>query len=253
MEYAPGARINAALAAAQGELLDPKREKSGQVKGKSNYRYAGLDDLLQAVRAVLPKHGLSVSQPIDFGGEGKPVLRTILLHSSGERIESCVPLAWSGTPQDKGSELTYMRRYSLESIVGVAATSDDDAASASTPRPAARQQHRQQQGVDPMAPAQEEAPAQDEPEKWDLKTQRAFFGSLSTSPGPVKDYDTLCDFLAQLDPPRPRPSVMTTQQRTALLTWLSSDKAQERYDEWQASLPEPGSDDDNSNDSSETE
>jgi len=122
-----------ALAAAQAEISDPPRTKSGQVRGKRDYKYAGLDDLLQTVRPVLSRHGLAVVQTVDLL-DGHPVLSTRLMHSAGGCISSSYPLGWDGGPQDHGSELTYARRYSLEAMVGVAATADDDAASAQDSR-----------------------------------------------------------------------------------------------------------------------
>lgn len=119
----------AALAAAQAEIKDPARTKSGQVRGKRDYRYAGLDDLLQAVRPVLSKHGIAITQAIRRA-DGLTVLCTELRHSAGGVISSEYPLDWNGSPQDKGSEITYARRYSLEAMVGVAATPDDDGSAA---------------------------------------------------------------------------------------------------------------------------
>lgn len=125
--------LAAALAAAQAELTDPARGKAGQVKGRRDYRYAGLDDLLQTVRPVLGRHGIAIVQPI-VEREGSTYLVTQLRHGSGEVLESSWRLAWSGTPQDRGSEITYARRYSLEGLVGVAPTDgDDDAARVSRP------------------------------------------------------------------------------------------------------------------------
>jgi hypothetical protein len=132
--------LSAALAAAQVELRDPERNKSGQVRGRADYRYAGLDDLLRAIRPVLARHGIAISQPIRLV-DGGPVLVTQLRHGSGEVLESVWPLAWTGGPQERGSEITYGRRYTLEALVGVAATEDDDADSA--------QQHHDQRRPSP--------------------------------------------------------------------------------------------------------
>jgi len=56
------------------------------------------------------------------------VLHTRLIHSSGEWIGSEWPVAEFGrsSPQQMGSALTYARRYSLFSIVGIAGQDDDD-------------------------------------------------------------------------------------------------------------------------------
>ena len=112
--------LAAALAAAQAEISDPERGRAGQVRGRSGYRYAGLDDLLRAVRPALSRHGLAVTSRIVVGELG-PTLVSELLHASGEVLTSSWPLLWPDGPQDRGSELTYARRYTIEAMVGVAA------------------------------------------------------------------------------------------------------------------------------------
>lgn len=117
--------LAAALSAFQGAVKDPARSRKGQVRGRADYTYVPLDDLLQSVRPLLAAHGLAVSQPVVVEGD-RVCLRTILLHTSGERLESTFPLPWSGGAQERGSELTYARRYSLEAVLGVAPSEEDD-------------------------------------------------------------------------------------------------------------------------------
>lgn len=133
----PKSLLAAALAAAQGELQDPERTKRGQVRGRGDYRYAGLDDLLRAIRPVLSRHEIALTQRQERR-EIDTYLVSELRHSSGEVIESSWRLTCAGTPQERGSELTYARRYTLEGLVGVAPTEEDDdgaAASALKPEP----------------------------------------------------------------------------------------------------------------------
>ena len=84
--------------------------------------YASLDSYLEAVSAPLKEAGLSFAQFPD--GEG---LSTILMHTSGEWLEASysVPLA-NADPQGAGSAITYMRRYALGAILGLATETDDD-------------------------------------------------------------------------------------------------------------------------------
>lgn len=126
----PKSPLNRALAAAQAEVRDPTRSKSGQVRGRTDYTYAGLDDLLEAVRPVFARHGIAIAQPI-VHRDGKPFIVSQLRHESGEVLESSWELRNGGTPQDRGSEITYARRYTLEGLTGVAATADDDGREAS--------------------------------------------------------------------------------------------------------------------------
>lgn len=127
------AALNEALAAAQGEFPPISRDKTATVRMKSGgtytYGYADLGTILAAVRPVLSEHGLSLTQPLVDNGAG-PTLRTELRHADGGAIRSTVKLKYDGTLQEFGSELTYMRRYSVTSLLGIATEEDDDGSQA---------------------------------------------------------------------------------------------------------------------------
>ncbi|NJJ38577.1 ERF family protein [Paenibacillus apii] len=94
--------------------------------------YATLDNIVDEVRPLLAKHGLVIMQfP---GGDGeKYTLRTMLVHESGEWIES-EPLTMRPTkndPQGIGSCTTYARRYSLSAMLSLNTGEDDDGEQAS--------------------------------------------------------------------------------------------------------------------------
>ena len=112
--------LNAALAKAQAEFPEIPRSKT--VKARSyEFSYAPLDKILKAVRPVLAKHGLSISQPLDDG-----YIRTELRHEAGGVISGRYPLKDNGTAQDLGATITYLRRYSLTAMLGIAADDDTD-------------------------------------------------------------------------------------------------------------------------------
>lgn len=113
-----------ALAKAQGEIKNATFNKTNpHFKSK----YADLASIRDAVTPSLAKHGLSVAQMTDYAGE-KFVLRTRLMHSSGEFVESTYPLPLAADkPQIMGSAISYARRYSLAAMVGIASEDDDDA------------------------------------------------------------------------------------------------------------------------------
>lgn len=119
--------IAKALAKFQSEVSDPERTKENSyLKAK----YVTLDSLLQAIRPVLASNGLSFMQIPSTTDEAVTVT-TLLLHESGEWFEShpfTLPLM-KKDPQGVGSVVTYARRYSLSSILGVAWDEDDDAQS----------------------------------------------------------------------------------------------------------------------------
>ena len=119
--------IATALAAAQGEFPAIPRSREVLVRpkdaSKSPYKfwYATLDGILTAVRPVLSKHGLALTQMVV-----EKRLRTILMHSSGQYIGHDMPLTYYEAPQQYGSELTYKRRYGVATLLCIAADDDDD-------------------------------------------------------------------------------------------------------------------------------
>ena len=117
-----------ALAKAQGEFPAIPKEKTAHIKSdKANYtyRYAELGAILSACRPALSKHALAITQIITNGN-----LITWLLHEAGGRLESVIPIPTFNLPQALGSWLTYMRRYTVSALLGVAAEDDDDGAAA---------------------------------------------------------------------------------------------------------------------------
>ena len=119
--------LASALAKAQGEI-------KGAAKDAANpffkSKYADLDSVWEACREALSKNGLSVSQMVEPTDNGD-VLLTMLLHSSGQWLSSTMSLKIKGDGKSNelhalGSALTYLRRYSLSAIVGVAPSDDDD-------------------------------------------------------------------------------------------------------------------------------
>lgn len=126
-----------ALAAAQGELEDAK--KDGANPAFKGSRYATLASVRAALSKVLPKHDLAVTQGFEPHGEDGVCVITTLMHSSGEWIRSAlfVPVTKKDA-QGYGSACTYGRRYSLAAIVGVASDDDDDGNAAVKPDPPRR-------------------------------------------------------------------------------------------------------------------
>src|SRR5690625_4310273 len=116
--------IGIALAKFQAEVKNPKNTADNPFY-KS--KYAPLQDVLNEVRPLLSKHGLSVIQSPSGDGENISVT-TLLLHESGEWIEfdPLVLKAEKITPQGAGIAVTYGRRYSLSAVLGISSEDDDD-------------------------------------------------------------------------------------------------------------------------------
>tara|TARA_R110000868_G_scaffold156440_1_gene383290 strand:- start:2002 stop:2637 length:636 start_codon:yes stop_codon:yes gene_type:complete len=116
-------------------LCKAQNEMGGAVKDATNpffkSKYADLGSVIKAIKEPFYSNGLSYSQfPVtSAGGQGIGVT-TILMHSSGEWLESefCLPLA-KLDPQAGGAAITYARRYSLMSAAGIpSADCDSEAA-----------------------------------------------------------------------------------------------------------------------------
>lgn len=123
--------LAAALAKFQAEVKNPANTAANPF---FKSKYAPLPDILNIVRPLLSKHGLSIVQMPSGDGENITVA-TLLLHESGEWIEAC-PLtlrADKTTAQGAGSAITYGRRYAVSALLGISSEDDDDGNHASKP------------------------------------------------------------------------------------------------------------------------
>lgn len=116
-------KLTEALAKAQGLI-------KGALKDSSNpffkSKYADLESVWEACREPLSKNGLAIFQGAGDIADGKVVVETILSHTSGEWVSSSFDATPEKlTPQGVGSAITYLRRYGLQSMVGIAPVDDD--------------------------------------------------------------------------------------------------------------------------------
>lgn len=110
--------LAAALCSFQSELQDVEKNSENPFFKSS---YADLSAIWGAVRPLLSKHGLAVSQI----GDGTN-LKTLLIHNSGQFIEGSIALLTKDqTMQSLGSAISYARRYGLSAILGVSQKDDD--------------------------------------------------------------------------------------------------------------------------------
>lgn len=116
------AAISAAIAKAQNEVENAsKNANNPHFKSK----YADLAELLNTVRPVFSSHGLAVLQMPSFDG-GIASVETLISHSSGEWISSvCSAPVTKQDAQGVGSAITYLRRYSLAAMCGIAQEDED--------------------------------------------------------------------------------------------------------------------------------
>lgn len=88
-------------------------------------KYADLTSVYTACREPLTSNGFCVIQLAE-GDNTEVKVTTILAHESGESISSTLTIKPSQpTAQGMGSAITYARRYSLMSMVGIAPEDDD--------------------------------------------------------------------------------------------------------------------------------
>jgi hypothetical protein len=116
-------QIATALLKAQSEMSNPKK---GATNPFFKSKYADLNAIREAVIPTLNENGISVLQPI-VHVEGKNFVKTILLHESGELMESLTEIIYNkqNDAQAQGSGISYARRYALQSFVCVGADDDD--------------------------------------------------------------------------------------------------------------------------------
>jgi hypothetical protein len=137
------AKLAAALAKAQGELINPEKSLTASIKtdgrAQQTFRYAPLSSGLEIVRKTLGQHEIAVVQTTSTDpAAGMINLTTMLAHASGEWIASEWPvcaLSETSAPHRLGAALTYARRYALFTLVGIAGEDDMDAPDLAAPTP----------------------------------------------------------------------------------------------------------------------
>lgn len=91
-------------------------------------KYFDVNSLIEQVEPLLEKNGLLLLQPIENG-----LVKSVIYHiSTGQKVESEMLLPIFNDPQKSGSAITYFRRYTLQSLLGLQAE-DDDGNKASQP------------------------------------------------------------------------------------------------------------------------
>jgi len=149
--------------------------KKGSENPFFHSKYADLLSVWDACREALVSNGLSVVQiaDISFNADGKAVLETILMHTSGEWIKGRLPLLpVKPDPQAQGSAITYARRYSLSAIIGLCTEEDDDAEGA----------------MERGKPTTKEKPIKEQPHWCAIHETRFFMrGKMKAYAHPIKD------------------------------------------------------------------
>ena len=94
-------------------------------QGGKKAMYADLATVIDICKPALNKAGLAVVQSMRIQ-EGKNCLQTVLLHESGESIDSIITLPEVADAQKLTAAITYLRRSTYLSILGLVAEDEDD-------------------------------------------------------------------------------------------------------------------------------
>lgn len=193
-------QIVEALVKAQAAYTPVEKKRTARIasqKGNYEYSYADLADIMEMLRPILAANGLAISHSIDPDGE--LMLTTRLYHTSGEWISTTLPVHSGGTPQALGSNLTYMRRYSVAMLLGVVTEDDEDAQGATIERPPAREPERR-----PNAPQRAKPPAKGAsgasptaPARIHIKIREVAKATGLTEPQCIARTKSLCETLFQ--------------------------------------------------------
>lgn len=121
-----------ALAKAQGVIADIPRDRTVTVQPRSgtayHFRYSTFGAVINGIKKSLSENGIAYTQVLTFETNDRLYYLTTSLHFKNQFISSVTPLIIGGEAgnQQFGSALTYMKRYALAALVGVAADEDDD-------------------------------------------------------------------------------------------------------------------------------
>ena len=115
--------INEKLFALQNEIgVISKDAKNPFYKSK----YFDINSLIKQLQPLFQKHRLLLLQPI----EESLVYTRIVCVDSGEFVEASMKLPDLADIQKLGGAVTYLRRYTLSSLLGLQSEEDDDGTSA---------------------------------------------------------------------------------------------------------------------------
>ena len=111
-----------ALCKAQGEMQKAHKKSDNPF---FNSTYANLSEVLTCVKESFTGNGLCFTQMPSFDS-GIVYVETMIMHESGEWMTSTAgsPIS-KNNPQGVGDAVTYLRRYSLAAISGLAQHDDD--------------------------------------------------------------------------------------------------------------------------------
>jgi hypothetical protein len=131
-EVGPAAALYGALAKAQGAFQPIVKNREVEITmktgGRYKFRYADLEEILTKTRPALSANGLALIQTVEHGQQGA-LLVCRLMHAQGGMMASEVAMPGvrdMADPKAFGAAITYLRRYMVTAMLGVAADDDLD-------------------------------------------------------------------------------------------------------------------------------
>ena len=118
------AKLTSALVKFQAEVNNPVNTK---VNTFLKNKYAPLDVVLNTVRPILTKHGLSIFQEATNEADDKiSVITTLFCEDEWLTTEPIAVKPEKQNSQQIGSAITYLRRYTLSAALGISSEDDND-------------------------------------------------------------------------------------------------------------------------------
>lgn len=127
--------IGVALLQVQSKVSGVARDAKADA-GRRTYKYATLEAVIDAVRPACVEAGIVLLQAPHLDAPGGVVsVETVLVHAASGEYMSCTSACSvnAGDAQAIGSAQTYMRRYGLMSLLGLAPEDDDGQAARGAP------------------------------------------------------------------------------------------------------------------------
>jgi hypothetical protein len=125
-------------------LNNIKNPKPNKVNPRFKSAYVDLAELLRDIKAPLSKHNCALVQTFEVV-EDKLYIVTKILHTSGDVCSvSTIPVYQSEAKhntavQQLGSDITYLKRYSIATILGISSDEDGDGNSIASDEPQGQQ------------------------------------------------------------------------------------------------------------------
>jgi len=140
-------------------------------------KYADLNAHLQLVEPLLNENGLILIQPVELDSNGYNKVSTKIIDvDSGEEVVSSMSLVLSkNTMQEVGSAVSYARRYTLGSLLGMQAVDDDAEATMGRTNQQA------------SAPKKNWTPKASAPKKEEMEEPKPFDRSMTKKPEEKKE------------------------------------------------------------------